>query len=146
MVVEGAAAHLRQMLGEAGFDPARPDPALAWPIFQRFVSVPIESGGGRECEEVWFEAGDGDPAKGWSGYFDFVRMFDQYTENDACWHEAITAHFACPPDARLGLRDSVHADLSDLPAFFREVERSASFRAGLAYSGWSFEVSVDSPS
>lgn len=145
MDVEAAADHLRQMLADSGFDPARPDPVLAWHVFQRFVSVPVESGGGRECEEVWFEAGDGDPVKGWPGYFDFCRMFNQYTESDACWHEAITAHFACPPDAQLGLRGSVHADLSDLPAFFQAVEGSASFRAGLAYSGWSFEVGIDCP-
>ena len=145
MDVEEAADHLRQMLADAGFDPARPDPVLAWQVFQRFVVVPVESGGGRECEEVWFEAGDGDPAKGWPGYFDFCRMFNQYTESDACWHEMVTAHFECPPEVQLGLRGSIHADLNDLPAFFRAVEGAASFRAGLAYSGWSFEVSVDSP-
>jgi hypothetical protein len=143
VTVEEAEAHLRQMLLDARFDPARPDPGLAWEVFKRFVDVPVESGGGRECEEVWFEAGDGDPAKGWPGYFDFVRMFNQYTEDDAVWHEMITAHFGCPPEARLGLQGSVHADLGDLPAFFRAVKASASFRAGLGYAGWSFEVSVD---
>jgi hypothetical protein len=115
-------------------------------VFQRFVAVPVESGGGRECEEVWFEAGDGDPAKGWPGYFDFVRMFNQYTEDDACWHQSVEAHFSCPPGARLGLRGSVHADLNDLPTFFRAVEESASFRAGVAYTGWSFEVREECPS
>lgn len=145
MDVAAAADHLRQMLADAGFDPARPDPVLVWQVFQRFIFVPVESGGGRTCEEVWFEAGDGDPAKGWPGYFDFCRMFNQYTETDACWHEMVTAHFGCPPEAQLGLRGSVHADLDDLPAFVRAVEVSASFRAGRAYQYWSFEVSVDSP-
>lgn len=142
--IDEAEAHLRQRLLDAGFAAAHPDPALAWEVFKQFVEVPVQSGGGRECEEVWFEAADGNPAEGWTGYFDFVRMFNQYTENDACWHEMITVRFACPPEAQLGLRGSIHADLNDLPAFFRTVEESDSFQAGLGYSGWSFEVRVDS--
>jgi hypothetical protein len=142
--VEEAEAYLRQMLIDAGFDPTHPNPALAWEVFQRFAGVPVESGGGRECEELWFEAGDGDPVKGWPGYFDFVRFFRQYTEDGAVWNEMITAHFSCEPGVQLGLRGTVSAaDLADLPAFFRAVEASPSFRAGLADSGWSFEVRLD---
>jgi hypothetical protein len=144
VTIDEAEAHLRQMLLDAGFDATRPDPALAWEVFKRFVVVPVNSGGGRECEEVWFEAGDGDPANDSPGYFDYVRMFNQYTENDAVWHEMITATFHCPTEVQLGLRGTIHADLDDLPAWFQAVEASDSFRAGLGYADWSFEVRLDS--
>jgi hypothetical protein len=144
VTVDEATDRLRQLLLDAGLDIARPDPALTWQVFKRFAIEPVESAGGRECEEVWFEAGDGDPANGFPGYFDFVRQFLQDTEAGAEFHEQITAHFTCPPGVRLGLRGSIAAeDLADLPAFFRAVEASASFRAGLAFSGWSLEVRVD---
>jgi len=126
------------MLHDAGFDAG-----LAWRVYQQFAEVPVESGGGRECEELWFEAGDGDPDKGWLGYFDFVRVFSQYTENDAVWHEMITAHFAGGPSVQLGLRATIHADLADLPAWFRAVELSPAFRSGAGFEGWSFEVRSD---
>ena len=55
------------MLLDRGGDFGRPNLALAWEVFKRFAVVPAESGGGRECEELWFEAGDGDPAKAGRG-------------------------------------------------------------------------------
>jgi hypothetical protein len=104
----------------------------------------VESAGGRACEELWFEASDGDPVTGSPGYFDFVRQFLQDTERGAEYHEQITAHFACGPGVRLGLRGTIHAEnLADLPAFFRAVEGSESFRTGQSFGGWSFEVRVD---
>jgi hypothetical protein len=145
MTVDEAAGRLREFLLDAGFDFARPNPALAWEVFQRFAAEPVDSAGGPWCEELWFEASEGDPVNGSPGFFDFVRQFLQDTEQGAEFHEQITAHFSCDPGVRLGLRQTtVHAeDLTDLPAFFRAVEASASFRAGLAFAGWSFEVRVD---
>lgn len=145
MEVEEAAAHLRCLLADAGFDPARPDPALAWEVFKRFVAVPVESAGGRDCEEVWFEACDGRAEEGWPGYFDFVRQFLQDTESGAEFHEQITAHFTCEPTAPVGIPEgsSAGVDLGELPGAFAAVESSPAFRAGLGFAGWSFEVRVD---
>lgn len=145
MTVEEAAAHLRQMLLDAGFHFDRPDPSLAWEVFKRFVAVPVESAGGRDCEEVWFEACDGRTAEGWPGYFDFVRQFLQDTESGAEYHEQVTAHFTCEPTARVGIPEagSIGVDLAELPAAFASVEASPAFRAGVGFAGWSFEVRVD---
>lgn len=117
---------------------------LAWELFKRFATEPVESAGGRECEELWFEAGDGDIVNDSPGFFDFVRQFLQDTERGAEYHEQITAHFTCEPSVQLGLRETLlAADLANLPAFFKAVEGSEAFRAGQAFPGWSFEVRVD---
>ena len=145
MTVEEAAAHLRQMLLDAGFRSDHPDPRLAWEVFKRFVVVPVESAGGRECEEVWFEACDGRPERGWPGYFDFVRQFLQDTERGAEYHEQITARFACEPTAQIGSPEgsSRGVDLAQLPEAFATVESSEAFKAGLGFADWTFEVRVD---
>jgi hypothetical protein len=133
------------MLLDAGFRFDRPDPALAWEVFKRFVFVPVESAGGRAYEEVWFEACDGRHGEGWSGYFDFVRQFLQDSEGGAEFHEQITAHFTCEPTARVGILkgSSVGVDLAKLPGSFAAVESSPAFQSGLGFTGWSFEVRVD---
>jgi hypothetical protein len=145
VTVDEAAVHLRQMLLDAGFRFDRPDPTLAWEVFKQFLTVPVESAGGRECEEVWFEACDGRQDEGWPGYFDFVRQFLQDTEGGAEFHEQITAHFTCEPAARVGIPagGSVCVDLAELPDAFVAVESAAAFQAGLGFAGWSFEVRVD---
>src|SRR5579883_1471425 len=145
MTVEEAAAYLRQLLRDAGFDFDRPGPALAWEVFKRFVAVPVESAGGRECEEVWFEACDGRREEGGPGYFDFVRQFLQDTEKGAEFHEQITAHFNCEPDVQLGIGEGRRwgVDLTDLPASFGAVEASEAFKAGLGFTRWAFEVQID---
>src|SRR5262249_61893702 len=73
VTVDEAAAHLRQMLLDAGFRFDRPDPALAWEVFKRFVAVPVASAGGRGCEEGWFEACDGGAGGGGAGHVGCVR-------------------------------------------------------------------------
>jgi hypothetical protein len=145
VTVDEAAAHLRQMLLDAGFRFDCPDPALAWEVFKRFVLVSVESAGGRGCEEVWFEACGGRPAEGWSGYFDFVRQFLQDTDGGAEFHEQITAHFTSEVTARVAIPagSSVGVDLAGLPDAFAAVESSPAFQAGLRFAGWSFEVRVD---
>ena len=145
MNVDEAAERLRQMLLDAGFQPNAPDPALAWEVFKRFVALPVESSGGRDCEEVWFEACDGRSQEGWPGYFDFVRQFLQDTELGNEFHEQITVHFTCEPTALVGIPDdrSCGVDLTNLPASFEQVESSEAFQAGLRFTGWSFEVRVD---
>jgi hypothetical protein len=147
VTVDEAAAHLRQMLLDARFGFDHPDPALAWEVFKRFIAVPVESAGGPECEEAWFEAGDGRSEEGWPGYFDFVRQFLQDTEAGAEYHEQVTVHFTCEPGARVGIPagSSVRVDLAELPEAFAAVESSPAFRAGLGFAGWSVEVRVDVP-
>jgi hypothetical protein len=145
MTVAEAAALLQQMLLDAGFRFDRPDATLAWDVFKRFVVLPVESAGGRECEEVWFEACDGRQEQGWPGYFDFVRQFLQNTERGAEFHEQITAHFTCQPAVRVGIPQggSCGVDLTRLPEAFAVVESSELFKAGLGFADWSFEVRVD---
>src|SRR5262249_4672253 len=104
-----------------------------------------ESVGGRECEEVWFEACDSRQERGWPGYFDFVRQFLQDTERGAEFHEQITAHFTCAPTARGGIPEgsSCGVVLIRLPEAFAAVESSEAFKVGLGFAEWSFEVRVD---
>jgi hypothetical protein len=139
--VDEAADRLRQLLVDAGFDPGRPDPAAAWAAFKRFAAEPVDV----QTTELWFEADDGDPAEDSPAYFDFVRMFMHYPDEGAEWGEQITAQFTAPPSVRLGLqRGSVQAEnVADLPAWFRAVEESPSFRTGVAYTAWVFEVRID---
>lgn len=144
MTVYEAADKLRQHLLEVRFDFTHPNPLVAWAAFKRFATEPVESAGGRECEELWFEANDGDPANAFPGYFDFVRQFLQDTERGAEYHEQITAHFTCEPKVQLGFGETLlAANLANLPAFFNAVEESEAFRRGLVFSGWAFEVRVD---
>ena len=141
MDVDEAAERLRQLLTDAGFDPDHPDPAVAWAAFKRFAAEPVDV----PTTELWFEAGDGDPATDSPAYFDFVRMFTHYPNDGAEWGEQVTAHFTAPPGVRLGLRGrSVQAaDVSDLPPWFAAVEASPAFKAGVGFAGWSFEVRID---
>jgi hypothetical protein len=129
------------MILDAGFDAVRPVPALAWEAFKRFAVLPVEA----QTTEFWFEAADGDPATDSPAYFDFVRMFEHYPEDGAEWGEQITAHFTAPSEVQLGFRSgSVQAEnVADLPAWFKAVEASPSFKAGVSFEGWSFEVRVD---
>jgi hypothetical protein len=141
MDVNDAADRLRQLLADAGFNPDRPDPIAAWAAFKRFSAEPMDA----QTTELWFEAGDGDPASDSPAYFDFVRMFRHDPDDGAEWGEQITAHFTASPDVRLGLGGhSVQAeDVSDLPPWFAMVEASSSFKAGVWFAGWSFEVHID---
>jgi hypothetical protein len=138
--VDEAADRLRQLLTADGFDAARPDPGVAWAVFKRFAAEPVDV----QTTELWFEASDGDPARQFPAYFDFVRMFLHYPDDGAEWREQITAHFTAPPAVRLGLRqETVHAaDVTDLAAWFASVEASPAFRAGMGFREWSFEARV----
>jgi hypothetical protein len=141
VTVDEAADRLRQLLLDARFDAGHPDPALAWEAFKLFAVEPVEA----ETTELWFEAADGDPARGSPAYFDFVRMFSHYEDDGAEWGEQITAHFTALPSVRLGLRrGSVQAeDVADPRPWFEAVEASPSFKDGSGFAGWSFEVRID---
>lgn len=145
MTTDEAKDHLQQMLLDAGFDLDHPGPVLAWQVFKQFAVLPIESGGGRECEGIWFEAGNGNPDRDWPGYFDFVRMFLQGDDDEPGWYEQLTAHFTCNPAVKLVSGEGIvlHADLVELNAWFREVESSEAFKVGLPLTDWSFEVRID---
>jgi hypothetical protein len=139
--VDEAADRLRQLLADAGFDPDRPDAVVAWAVFKRFAVEPVDVA----TTELWFEAGDGDPATDSPAYFDFVRMFMHDPDDGAEWGEQITAHFTAPPNVRLGLRGrSVQAaDVAELAPWFAAVEASPAFQTGVGFAGWSFEVRID---
>jgi hypothetical protein len=141
MTVDEAADRLRSLLKEAGFSPQQPDPKLAWEVFKRFAAEPVDT----LTTELWFEASDGDPSTDSPAYFDFVRMFMHYPDDNAEWGEQITAQFTAPPRVQIGLRrGSVGAqDLDDLTSWFTAVESSPSFKTGLKFAGWSFEVRID---
>jgi hypothetical protein len=141
VTVDEAADRFRRLLHEAGFNPARPNVAVAWQAFKRFAAEPVDD----QTTELWFEAADGDPAEGFPAYFDFVRMVMHYPDDGAEWGEQITARFTAPPGVWLGLRgDSVQAeDVADLATWFEAVEASPSFKAGLAFDGWSVEIRID---
>jgi hypothetical protein len=121
--VNDAADRLRQLLADAGFNLDRPDPITAWAAFKRFAAEPVDA----QTTELWFEAGNGDPASDSPAYFDFVRMF---------MHD---------PDVRLGLRGrSIQSeDVSDMPPWFATIEALLAFKAGVEFDGWSFEIRID---
>lgn len=142
MDVDEAADRLRHLLTAEGFDTDRPNPAVAWAAFKRFVAEPMDV----RTTELWFEAADGDPAADSPAYFDFVRVFMHDQDDGVEWGEQVTAHFTASPDARPGLLKghSVHAeDVSELELWFAAVEASPTFRAGAEFVGWSFEVRID---
>jgi hypothetical protein len=141
VTVDEAADRLRQLLLEAGFDSARADLAAGWQAFKRFAAEPADG----QTTELWFEAADGNPEENFPAYFDFVRMVMHYPDDGAEWGEQITARFTAPPGVQLGLRGgSVQAeDVGNLSAWFQAVEASPSFKAGLAFDGWSFQVRID---
>lgn len=132
---------MRALLLGVGFDAAHPNPALAWEAFKQFVAEPVDAA----TTELWFEAGDGDPEKGYPAYFDFVRMFSHDEDDGADWGEQITVHFTAEPSVRLGLRSgSVQAkNVADLQTWFGAVEASQSFKVGSGFAGWAFEVRID---
>jgi hypothetical protein len=45
MTVDEAEDRLRQLLRDAGLDFERPSPLLAWEVFKRFATEPVESAG-----------------------------------------------------------------------------------------------------
>lgn len=133
MTVDEYEAAMRRRLLEAGFDFERPGPALAWTVFKEFAAVPVA------CHDTYlfWEAA--------SNYFDFVREFQHYTENDAVWHEQLTIHFTCnPPDSleiqpvKVFSRESPNYEM-----FFRLVEERPEFLKGLAFGRWSVDLRVD---
>ncbi len=141
MTVDEAADRLRQLVLEAGLDPARLDLAVVWQAFKRFAAEPVDG----QTTELWFEAADGNPAEDFTACFDFVRMVMHYPDDGAEWGEQITARLTAPPGVRLGRRgNSVQAqDVADLSAWFQALEASPSFNAGLLFDGWSFQVRID---
>jgi hypothetical protein len=141
MTVDEAADRLRKLLLDVGFDAVQPNAALAWEAFKRFATEPVDT----PTTEVWFEAADGNPGTESDAYFDFVRMFTHHEEDDVVWSEQITAHFTASPTVQLGLRrGSIQAnDIANLTGWFKAVEASPGFHAGVAYAGWSFEVRID---
>ena len=130
---DDAADRLRSLIAAAEADPAEPDLARVWAAFRRFSAEAFAA----ETSEVWFEAGAGDPP-----YLDFVRLFN-LSDGESDWQEMVSAYLTGPPGAGLGTRGAIHADLDDLPAWFRAVESSPAFSAALAYRGWRFEARID---
>jgi hypothetical protein len=99
MNVDAYEAAMRRRLIAAGFDFNRPDLALAWTVFKRFASEPVE------CHDsyLFWEASE--------DYFDFVREFRHYSEDseyEGVWHEQLTIHFIRSTADRLGVLTSGH--------------------------------------
>lgn len=143
MNVEEATIWLEKCLRHRGFNFHRPDPILGWQTFKSFALEPITSDGGAENESLWFEMGDGDLDDDSPGTFDFVRQFFKY-EDDIEWPQQITLRFACPSQSKLSAHGIIMAsDYFDVAAFFRAVESSELFQAGIAFREWSCEVRLD---
>lgn len=133
MTVDDYEGAMRRRLLEAGFDFSSPDPALAWAAFKDCAAEPVEC---HDSYLFWEAAGD---------YFDFVREFQHYTEDDAVWHEQLTIHFTCSPPDSLGIQP-VRVFSRDHPsyeAFFKAVEERPEFLKGMAFGRWSVELRVD---
>jgi hypothetical protein len=131
---------LRQMLREAGVDEARPNPAVSWEVFKRFATVPAECA----RDYLFFEAGDGHPEQGSSGYFNYTREFEMRgaSGDEPVWFEQVVIEFAVPPPLRLGVGTITlfSVDFPDYGAFFKAVEGLPAFQAGLALPGFVLNV------
>ena len=141
LTLDEAAERLRALLVDEGFDPERPSVELVWSAFKRFSLEPSSI----QTTDFWFEVGEGDPDQNYPGFCDFVRMFMHYPEDGAEWGEQLTAHFTAPPTAQLGFHSgSVTAeDVADPSSWFEAVEASPSFKLGVVFPGWSFEIRID---
>jgi hypothetical protein len=133
MTVDEYEAAMRRRLLEAGFDFNGPDPALAWAVFKGFAAEPVEC---HDSYLFWEAASD---------YFDFVREFQHYTENDAVWHEQLTIHFTCSPPHSLGIQPVTvfSRDHPDYETFVNAVEVRPEFQKALAFDHWSVDIRVD---
>jgi hypothetical protein len=124
---------MRRHLQDAGFDFDRPDPVLAWTVFKGHASDPVE------CHDsyLFWEAAD--------DYFDFVREFQHYTDNDVVWYEQLTIHFTRASDPGASIRPVVvfSRDHVDYDAFFHAVEGRPEVAKGIAFRGWLAELRVD---
>jgi hypothetical protein len=138
VTVEESAELLRRLVAGSGFDPARPDPALAWAAFKRYAAVPVEEvPTTRWCFEATAAWGPRTPA-----YLGFARVFEDPSPRG--YGEEVVAHFTAPPGVQPGPPAACcHAEgVESLPAWFAAVEALPAFRAALGYTGWSFEVAV----
>ncbi len=134
MTVDDYEGAVRSRLLDAGFDFSKPDPALAWEVFKACAAEPVEC---YDSYLFWEAASD---------YFDFVREFRHYTENEAVWHEQLTIHFTCSLPASLDVQPVkvFSRDFSDHEGFFTAVEGRPEFLKGLAFDRWSVELRIDS--
>jgi len=131
---------LLHMLTVAGVDETRPNPAIAWEVFKKYVEIPVECARDYLC----FQVGDGRPKSKLGGYFDFYREFEMRGEkgDEPVWFEQVHVGFKIPPKLKLGVGTITlfSLDYPDYLAFFDAVEQSLAFQAGLDFRG--FELSV----
>ncbi len=131
---------LRQMLAEAGVNETRPDPAVAWTIFKRYVEVPADCA----RDYLFFQVGEGRPEYAADGYFDFTREFEMRgaSGNEPVWFEQVHVEFKVPSTLRLGVETVTlfSVDFPDYGKFFAAVEELPAFRAGLAFQGFVLDV------
>ena len=126
--VGGAERRFRDMLAEASFDEARPDPRLAWRVFRRFGAVPVE------CAEdgLMFQCGVYGSTGRESFHFDFLRHLG-WDEGGVRRIAHLHCRFHYEPDAGLREMDTMRWSFgfARLDGFFAGVERLPEFRAPL---------------
>ncbi len=116
---------LKQMLGEAGADPASPEPGLTWDVFTRFAQMAVDGVASADGDMCLFQWGTHDWHDGRGELFeiDFLRQFmiEEDGEYDHMEQLHCTFRFSPTEELRsLGAGDLWASD--DLSRWFAEVE------------------------
>ena len=133
MTVDEYESAVRQHLLDAGFDFNNPTMSLAWTVFKQTVSLKVDC---HDSYLFWEAAQD---------YFDFVREFRHYENDQNVWHEQVTLHFTCILPDFLDIEpvvcfSSAHVDYD---SFFQAVECQPEFSKGLKFDRWLAELRID---
>ena len=123
-------ATLQSMLRKAGFNAAKPDPALAWRTFKEFALVPVDCA----SDGLLFETGVFKTTGAPQFHFSFTRQFTHDEEGEYSGMEQLGCAFLYAPDHELSqLKTSLWSfDSPSLDAYFSQVEALPEFRVPLA--------------
>ncbi|MEK8021485.1 MAG: hypothetical protein VSS75_031805 [Candidatus Parabeggiatoa sp.] len=129
---------LKHMLVEAGFDFDIPNPSIAWSVFKKFSSLPVE-----DVEDaVLWQLGSYDFTGEKLCYLDFVRQFSFYDKGQYDQMEQLHIEFTCTPTVELLTleRNKWAFDYLSLTEYFKDVESFPEFQIALKHHSWVVSV------
>jgi hypothetical protein len=115
-----------RLLAEAGFDSERPDPVLAWRVFQAFTQIPVD------CAEdgLLFECGTYDFTGEPLFQLSFTRQFTHEEDGEYAGMEQLscTIYYAPAPELQVLKTTLWSFDCPLLDEFFARVEGLTEFQ------------------
>lgn len=87
-----------RMLAEAGFDRGRPDPVLAWRVFQAFAQIPVDCADDGLLFQCGTYAFTGEPLF----HLDFTRQFTHEEDGEYAGMEQLSCTVYYAPTHELG--------------------------------------------